>query len=176
MRLSRRRVLTGASALLVSLAGCAGDGGSGPTETPTESSTESATPTATPTETPTDTPTPTSTPTETPTPTPSQSGALVETFSNYFDPIRLSIDPGTTVTWENNSSGTYDSHTVTSGKFHDKAADWSFDEQFSGGESLSYTFESAGVYEYYCSIHGQSTMCGAVLVGDVTLDQDLPCE
>jgi hypothetical protein len=45
-----------------------------------------------------------------------------------------------------------------------------------GGETTSYTFESAGVYEYYCSIHGQGRMCGVVLVGGATKPGPLPCE
>lgn len=128
----------------------------------------------TPTATATDTQAETPTATESPTPT---SEALVKaTGDNEFNPTRVSIAPGGTVTWENTSSGTYDDHTVTSAQFHDKAEQWSMDQQFSGGETVSHTFDAKGVYEYYCTIHGQDTMCGAVLVGDVSLEKDLPCE
>ncbi len=118
--------------------------------------------------------TPTATPTETPTET---SGAFVAaTNMDDFDPKRVSIEPGETVTWKNTASGAYSSHTVTNAQFHDKAAEWSMDESFSGGGRLTHTFETAGVYEYYCTVHGESSMCGVVLVGDVSLDQSLPCD
>lgn len=174
MSRSRRAVLLSAPSLLVGLAGCAGDEGNAPTETRTTSAGSTTTEAETPTETATATPTETATPS--PTETSTGQSVRIGAFSNYFDPIRQSVSVGTTVVWENNSSGTYDSHTVTSTQFHETAVDWSFDEEFSGGETLSYTFEEAGVYEYYCSIHGETSMCGAVLVGDVSLEQDLPCE
>jgi plastocyanin len=99
---------------------------------------------------------------------------VVTASSSEFDPIRLSVDPGTEVTWMNEDAYT---HTVDSAQFHDKAADWSMSERMTanGGES-SHTFEEAGVYEYYCSVHGESEMAGAILVGDVSLDQSLPNE
>lgn len=97
----------------------------------------------------------------------------VEMIDTTFDPERVSVEPGTTVRWVNQDSY---GHDVTAAKFHDSAADWSFSETLGGGESTTYTFEDAGIYEYYCTIHGESNMCGVVLVGDVTLDQDLPCE
>ncbi|MFB6176184.1 MAG: plastocyanin/azurin family copper-binding protein, partial [Halobaculum sp.] len=110
--------------------------------------------------------TPTATATEGPDPTVTVPGL-------EFDPLRLSVDPGATVAWVN-QSGTHD---VTSAQFHEKAVEWSFQSQtFSSGERVSYTFESEGVYEYFCSIHGRDTMSGAILVGDVTLDETLPSE
>ncbi|MFB6217674.1 MAG: plastocyanin/azurin family copper-binding protein [Halobacteriaceae archaeon] len=53
---------------------------------------------------------------------------------------------------------------------------WSMDATVESGETVSHTFDSAGVYEYYCTIHGSGTMCGVVLVGDVTYDGSLPCQ
>lgn len=95
--------------------------------------------------------------------------------SNVFDPVRVSVPVGGTVTWENETVGTYADHTVTSTQFHDVAADWEMDETLGSRGSTSRTFDAAGVYEYYCTIHGEG-MCGAVLVGDATLDAALPCE
>lgn len=99
---------------------------------------------------------------------------LVTASSSTFDPMRMSVEPGTEVTWQNEDSYT---HTVDSEQFHDKAADWSKSSRMSanGGET-SHTFEEAGVYEYYCTVHGKEKMCGVVLVGDVSLDASLPCE
>lgn len=98
----------------------------------------------------------------------------VEAVDTAFDPVRLSVAPGTTVEWVNKDSF---GHDVTSATFHDVATDWDMSAPLSGsGGTASHTFSDAGVYEYYCTIHGTDTMCGAVLVGDVSLDQDLPCE
>lgn len=183
--MNRRQYLTG---LLVgsvtTIAGCTSGSGD---ETETATATSSGTPdqtltdSATGTESPTDSSTPTATdsptPTDSPTTTPTDStGATVTARGTSFDPIRASIDPGETVVWANESTGSYSSHTVTSAAFHDTAASWSFDETFEGGDSLSYTFESPGIYEYYCTIHGKSSMCGVILVGDVSLDKSLPCK
>jgi plastocyanin len=163
-----------------------------PTATATEQSTEmpttrptttsSQTPSATPTQTPPATPsqTPSATPAQTPSATPSptatpQQNATVVAEGTSFKPLRVSVATGGTVVWDNQSSGVYDSHTVTSAQFHEAAASWSFDETFEGGETLSHTFDSAGVYEYTCTIHGKGSMCGAVLVGGATLEAGLPC-
>lgn len=99
---------------------------------------------------------------------------LVRISGSTYDPMRLSVEPGAEVTWRNDDPY---SHTITADQFHDKAADWSRDERISSnGGQATHTFEEAGVYEYYCSIHGKSEMCGVVLVGDVSLDASLPCE
>ncbi|MFB6217755.1 MAG: plastocyanin/azurin family copper-binding protein, partial [Halobacteriaceae archaeon] len=44
------------------------------------------------------------------------------------------------------------------------------------GRSTTHTFESAGAYEYYCTIHGKATMCGVVVVGGASYDGTLPCQ
>lgn len=90
-----------------------------------------------------------------------------------FQPLRTSVDPGTTVEWTNEDSF---GHDVTAAQFHDAAAAWDFAVDVGPGESATHTFDSAGVYEYACTIHGRSSMCGAVLVGDASLDKSLPCE
>lgn len=98
----------------------------------------------------------------------------VEAIDTSFDPKRLSVSPGTTVEWVNRDSY---GHDVTSAAFHENAAEWEMSASLSGsGGSATHTFEETGVYEYYCSIHGKGTMCGAILVGDVSLDKELPCE
>jgi plastocyanin len=99
--------------------------------------------------------------------------ATVTLENSAFDPKRLSIDPGTTVEWINEDGY---GHDVTSAQFTDAATAWDYQESLSGGDSVTRTFEESGVYEYYCTIHGRSNMCGVVLVGDVSHDADLPCE
>jgi plastocyanin len=165
MNASRRDLLEVAGAgLSASLAGCTGRDESGGTTTTTATPTSGATDaTTTGEETASDT-------------TADAQTATVVASNHEFDPLRLSVEPGTTVVWENRESGTYASHSVTSAKFHETATSWSFDEQLGKNESVSHTFEISGVYEYYCTIHGEGTMCGVVLVGDVSLSGTLPCE
>jgi plastocyanin len=153
MRPTRRKVLA-TTAATIALAGCTGGGGGddGGTGTGTETGT------ATTTE---------STQSE---PTVDRTVSLVSTT---FDPLRATVDPGGTVEWVNEDGF---SHDVTAAQFHDAAADWSFSESLPGGARTTYTFEEAGVYEYYCTIHGKGGMCGAVVVGDASLDASLPCE
>jgi len=91
-----------------------------------------------------------------------------------FAPKRASIDPGQAVEWTNEESVAHD---VTSDAFTDQATDWDFAADLAEGESTTFTFEEAGVYEYQCTIHGASSMCGAVIVGDASLPGGaLPCE
>lgn len=163
--ITRRRLLqlTGTTAA-AGLAGCGGGGGddSGDgtaTDTPTATETATATPTATPTETASGT---------------VSADETVELQSLAFEPTRVEVDPGTSVGWVNREST---SHDVTSAQFHDAAASWDFSADLpSEGSTATHTFESEGIYEYECTIHGQDSMCGAVLVGDVSLEDDLPCE
>jgi halocyanin-like protein len=71
-----------------------------------------------------------------------------------FGPAAVRISTGTTVTWE----WVQGSHNVV-------AEDGTFD---SGGLTTSgpfeHTFESSGVYNYYCEPHKQSGMKGAIIV------------
>ncbi|MFB6228911.1 MAG: plastocyanin/azurin family copper-binding protein [Halobacteriales archaeon] len=147
--MERRIFLTATTAVtLPFLAGCGGDGdGDGEPDT-TDGST--------------------------PTDTTAGSGAMetVSMVNTSFDPREASIDVGTTVKWVNNDSFTHD---VTSKQFSDGAASWDFKETVGGGGSVTHTFDSEGVYEYYCTIHGQSSMCGVIVVGDVSYGGSLPC-
>lgn len=103
----------------------------------------------------------------------SEADATVTAVNTSFDPVRLEAEPGATVEWVNEDSFAHD---VTSAQFHDKAASWDIAKDLPAGATVSNTFDSEGIYEYTCKIHGQSTMCGVVLVGDVSLDASLPCE
>jgi plastocyanin len=84
-----------------------------------------------------------------------QSRATAEvTIGNFtFQPETLTVAPGTTVTWTNRDDIP---HTVvsTDGLFKSKARDT--DEKF------SFTFDKAGTYPYFCSIHPK--MKGQIVV------------
>ncbi len=73
--------------------------------------------------------------------------------SNSFSPNPVEVKVGETVTWVNDDSGR---HTVTS-------KDGVFDSGMMGkGQSFSYTFDKAGEYPYYCTLH--PNMVGTVAV------------
>lgn len=130
-------------------------------------------PTGTGTEVPTETEIGTEAETATPEPAVEGADAVVEAVGTAFDPIRVDVGVGATVGWVNRDGIP---HTVTSATFHDGAASWEKDGRFGPSETTRHTFEEAGIYEYYCTIHGEDVMCGAVLVGGATLDGNLPCE
>jgi plastocyanin len=90
-----------------------------------------------------------------------------------FDPVRLDIDAGTAVEWVNESET---EHTVTSAKFHEGAQSWDLDIDVEAGGNAVHSFDVEGIHEYHCSVHGAQSMCGIVLVGDASLDDDMPCE
>lgn len=110
--------------------------------------------------------------------TPDSNGTLVETTDGLrFEPRRLSVSVGETVTWENVGSVP---HSVTargrklpdgadyfaSGGFdsEDAARDgWPKGEgRVGGGETYEHTFETAGEFPYFCIPH--PNMTGAVVV------------
>lgn len=99
--------------------------------------------------------------------------ATVEMRQEMFDPVKKAVEPGTTVVWRNSSSV---DHNMTSVQFHDVAEKWNFRTQtLQPDDSAVYSFDQEGIYEYFCRIHGEE-MCGAILVGDVSLNASLPCE
>jgi plastocyanin len=76
----------------------------------------------------------------------------IENFA--FAPAELTLAPGTTVVWSNHDDIP---HTVTSsdGAFKSHALDTD--------DTFSFTFEKAGSYRYFCSLHPK--MVGVVRVG-----------
>jgi len=73
----------------------------------------------------------------------------IEKFT--FSPATLTISKGSTVTWINNDSAP---HQIKSAIF--KSA------SFSKGQSVSYTFNTAGTFDYICPIH--PSMTGQIIV------------
>lgn len=78
-----------------------------------------------------------------------------------FDPVRLTVPAGTTVTWRSDEPIT---HTVTSGEPTGVDATTGLragekpDGRFDGpldtkGATYSFTFAAPGTYPYYCAIH-----------------------
>ncbi|MCC8936470.1 cupredoxin domain-containing protein [Bradyrhizobium ivorense] len=70
-----------------------------------------------------------------------------------FEPAKLDIKAGTTVTWTNRDDIP---HTVVcAGKFRSKTMDTD--------DSFSFTFTAPGEYKYFCSLHPHMT--GSIKVG-----------
>ena len=91
---------------------------------------------------------------------------IVEAGSYYYSPTNLTISVGETVTWDNVAG------------FHDVVAyDGSFELPACSAPCIigSITFDTPGVYEYYCSVgsHEQQGMVGTIIVDDIIV---LDCE
>ena len=91
----------------------------------------------------------------------------------WYDPPILSIQTGDSVTWVNDDR---EGHTVTSGEGPGRfewmdtkelgKADGLFDsKRFMPNESWTYTFDKAGIFNYFCIIH--PWMSGAILVNQI---------
>jgi plastocyanin len=97
-------------------------------------------------------------------PDPWQENALVDVSIVNFDflaPI-VSINVGDMVRWTNNSTF---NHTSTSGTPFDPIPGAIWDSGLiTPGNSFTFTFNSAGQYDYFCTPH-QLTMFGQVIVG-----------
>ncbi|MDS0278556.1 plastocyanin/azurin family copper-binding protein [Halomicroarcula sp. S1AR25-4] len=169
---SRRRFLAAlAAGVTGSLAGCGGDGG-GETPQSTATATDTTTATATPTATETATPTPTQTATPTDTPTATETATPVDAAQRVlvgpgdfvFDPETFAVPVGSTVRWEWRSSN----HNVKPATTPD-GSDWTgtpgdAGQTFDTGYTYTYTFETAGEYEYYCAPHRSVGMTGSFTV------------
>ncbi len=99
------------------------------------------------------------------------------TGGQLFDPETLTVPPGTTVTFVNESS---ESHTVTAydGELPDGAAYFSSggfgseeaardglaDALVAEGGSYEVTFDDPGTYEYFCIPHEDQGMIGTIVV------------
>jgi plastocyanin len=90
-----------------------------------------------------------------------QDGAVV-LWNNRFYPHVVSVGVGETLTWRNLDDTT---HNVVAATFNDRSRSWSKFTTLEPEQSTAHTFPEQGVYEYQCTIHGESTMCGVVRVG-----------
>jgi plastocyanin len=92
--------------------------------------------------------------TKQPVATTSRQVRMVAVGATYaFRPTQITVHPGTTVTWTNDSNA---DHTVTA-----DSGVWS-SATISHGQSYRRTFKKPGRYGYVCGLHGYMT--GVVLV------------
>jgi plastocyanin len=94
---------------------------------------------------------PTPTPTPVPAPSPAPTGTTVTIVNGAsglsataYSPNPLNVTVGTTVTWKNNDSTTHDSTAVNRSFATGSIAP---------GGSASVMFQSAGTFQYFCTIH-----------------------
>jgi plastocyanin len=73
--------------------------------------------------------------------------ASVSVGDNFYSPASVSISVGDTVTWANNGQAQH-SATANNGSFDTGV--------FGPGSSRSQTFNRAGTFSYFCTVHGQS--------------------
>jgi plastocyanin len=86
--------------------------------------------------------------------------AEVTALDNSFRPENIEVPAGTEVVWTNKGRN---EHNV----LHVHGDDWGVEvDDFQPGASYSHTFDEAGVYRYYCSIHGTTNagMIGTIVV------------
>ncbi|HEV2250172.1 MAG TPA: plastocyanin/azurin family copper-binding protein [Candidatus Limnocylindria bacterium] len=74
--------------------------------------------------------------------------------SYLFDPKDIVVAPGTTVTWKNSDQFTHSVHIIDGDRMVGT---------MKPGESVSFTFATAGTYRYECTFHPQN-MRGTVTV------------
>jgi plastocyanin len=81
---------------------------------------------------------------------------VVQVKDNFFSPSSVTVSVGQTVQWQWAGSNAHNVTWVVSSGAANSAT------QASG--TYSRTFDTAGTYDYYCSIHGQNVMSGTVVV------------
>jgi plastocyanin len=92
-------------------------------------------------------------------PTPFDARARVVRMKDLcFAPVVVRVPRGAEVTWVNSDRGG-EPHTVTG-----VATQWGSYDELHSGDRVSYSFETEGVWPYFCALH--PGMTGAVVVGD----------
>lgn len=87
---------------------------------------------------------------------------VVTMGNNYFDPIGLYVEPGTTVQFEIEAG----SHSATAYDDRIPSEAAPFDSGVISEGTLEYTFDIPGTYDYYCIPHQSMGMVGRVIVGE----------
>lgn len=107
--------------------------------------------------------------------------AMLTSGSDYlFDPVGLSVAPGETVTWVNesgaHSSTAYTTDNPQSGvrRIPEGAEGWNSETLTQQGAEFTHTFEVEGTYDYYCIPHKALGMVGRIVVGEPSGVQDDP--
>ncbi|GAA0281516.1 plastocyanin/azurin family copper-binding protein [Halobacterium noricense] len=94
-------------------------------------------------------------------PVAAQETPVVKMGNNYFDPIGLHVEPGTTVRFEIAAGA----HSATAYENRIPADGSAFDSGTISSGAFEYTFEAPGTYDYYCIPHKTVGMVGRIVVG-----------
>ena len=97
------------------------------------------------------------------------------TEDKTFEPMKVHVAEGEAVRWNNKTDET---HTIASDTAADNAVEWEFKQEVKPNGAATYTFQSSGVYPYHQTSQTRFMMCGAVAVGDASVDDvsKLDCE
>jgi plastocyanin len=90
-----------------------------------------------------------------------QAEVTVEATDNHFNEQNIEVSPGTAVLFTNGGENAHNVLPVEEGDFEPIDT-----EDFDPGDSGTVTFDDAGEFAYYCSLHGTETkgMVGRVKV------------
>ncbi|MGA9217454.1 MAG: plastocyanin/azurin family copper-binding protein [Nitrososphaeraceae archaeon] len=78
-------------------------------------------------------------------------GSSVPSNGKFFVPETLTVSKGTTVSWTNGDSTL---HTVTSGSAESGNSGSEFDSSYlAAGKTFQHQFNTAGTFDYYCTLH-----------------------
>lgn len=91
-----------------------------------------------------------------------QGTPVVEMHDNYFDPVGLFVEPGTTVRFTVAAG----SHSATADAKRTPSDAAPFDSGVIDDGGYEHTFEMAGTYDYYCIPHESMGMVGRIVVGE----------
>jgi plastocyanin len=98
---------------------------------------------------PTTTATPAATTASPPATEPPPEGTIITIGDLFFRPSTITVTAGETVVWQHDGSFP---HTTTAGTPGDRTGEW-HSGTMSGGDTFSVTFDSAGTFQYFCTIH-----------------------
>jgi plastocyanin len=76
----------------------------------------------------------------------------IKAVDNNFEPQYAKVSKGTTVNFKNDGRNQHNVISVETGKFKDIETD-----AFEPGTTVAVSFPEAGVYQYYCSLHGTAS-------------------
>jgi plastocyanin len=89
---------------------------------------------------------------------------------SHFEPHVVWVEQGGTVTWKlesgTHTSTAYSEAADRPSRIPDGASGWDSGTLSEAGATFDHTFETAGVYDYFCAPHEQSGMIGTVIVGE----------
>jgi len=92
-----------------------------------------------------------------------QDTVTIDTRDNTFGPQYVTVSPGTEVVWANRGRNPHNVVPVEEGSFDEIPTD-----ELSPGSEVSVTFDDAGEFPYYCSLHATPTagMTGRIRVAE----------